>query len=218
MNKPSEHPILMSGPRVREILDGLKTQTRRAIRPQPPECILGSHLLATDVASPSGYSLVSDEYGAIQLKCPYGKPGDRLWVRETIYYNLEHDNFYFAADRKGCGNEIYQRLKKKTHPSIHMPRWASRITLEVMSVRVERIQDISVDDIKAEIGEKTIVDQLPAFPAPIPKGVDPEEHLDKIFRIVARRLFKDVWNGINAKRGLGWDENPYCWIIEFKVI
>lgn len=122
-----ERPILFSGEMVRAILDGRKTQTRRIVKPQFEE-------------KPSDN---------LMWHCPYGKPGDRLWVRETFKEHQGRSDFaYYRAD-----SSAYDFTKKEKHqfednegisfwrPSIHMPRWASRITLEITNVRVERMQD-----------------------------------------------------------------------------
>ena len=140
------------------------------------------------------------------LKCFYGEPGDRLWVREahailkgtpqqfssiceTVYYREDKSYKVFSASGKA---QPTQGENVKWRPSIHMPRWASRITLEITDVRVERVQDIAVMDCRAE-GVQAV-----------PHGYKPE--------------FMALWNSINEKRGYGWDANPWVWVVEFRVV
>jgi hypothetical protein len=146
--------------------------------------------------------------GDFRRYCPFGKPGDKLWVRETWAVEPSQDDkrakppsnhihgeelcFYKAT------LESWQR-RGKWRPSIHMPRWASRITLEVTDVHVERVREISIDDIRAE---GIVI--YPFDPDSTDRQPDPWE------------IFADLWNSINEKRGFGWDENPWVWVVEFK--
>jgi len=174
-----ERPILFSGQMVRAILEGRKTMTRRVIKPQP----VGAW------AAPG------------KTACPYGQPGDRLWVRETFAtlcpgsYEEEkpragahQDIRYKASDRMAdCSADI---RGYRWRPSIFMPRWASRINLEITAVRVERVKDISINDAHAEgmTGTHTLGD------------------------------FRELWDSINSKRGHGWDANSWVWVVEFKRV
>lgn len=187
----SEKPILFSGEMVRAILNGRKTQTRRVIRPQPGDWV-------TSVNNYSGSWMCGGVFngwfadGLLQAKNPYGDPGDRLWVRETAWYGPQPDRVEYDADMDEIAREsaLFYGAKKK--PSIFMPRWASRITLLIKDVRVERVQDINVDDAIAELGGYA-------------QGIANEcVH------------FMELWDSINAKRGYGWDENPWVWVIEFE--
>src|ERR1044071_4394433 len=138
-----ERPILFSGPMVAAILSGAKTQTRRVMRNQP---IVAYRMGRVEQFCSTGYPLDSRGYTREQLAafCPYGKPGDRLWVRETFMNT--------RPSRKEIDNVIYRAafgVSKPLDPwssSIHMPRWASRITLEITNVRVERLQEIHFYD------------------------------------------------------------------------
>ena len=144
------------------------------------------------------------------MTCPYGLRGDRLWVRETwATYGMEAEPeqdrpLFFRADddtREGWAtpDDLIWR------PAIHMRRWASRITLEITSIRVERVQDISEKDARAE-------------------GVTPEFEMDAASFVRGAPVpastyvlgFKHVWNEINGARGFGWDVNPWVWVIEFR--
>lgn len=177
-----ERPIIFSGPMVRAILDGRKTQTRRAVKPQP-----------LWVASPGVPFKTMDADPKGTINCPYGQPGDRLWVRESIHVmQPRHDgdtgSVLYRAD--GHGDWI-----GKWHPSIHMPRWASRITLEVVSVRVERLNGISEKDAKAEGYKSQSIMENPD---------------------AGRLWFRDLWQSINAPGS--WAENPWVWVVEFKRV
>ena len=174
----TEHPILFSGPMVRAILEGRKTQTRRVIKPQTT-------------------------WGSDVEYCPHGVPGDRLWVRET-WCPLERAdwsrpgreyNVNYKADATPEGECIRKEMGYQWKPSIFMPRWASRITLEITGVKVERIQELlDHKDIMAE-------------------GILPDEG-PRCYS--CRTRFAELWDSLNAKRGYGWDANPWVWVIEFK--
>lgn len=132
-------------------------------------------------------------------RCSFGQPGDRLWVRETwadYTHNIVSNNGVGIASttrpiyRADDDSSLYDVRWK---PSIHMPRWASRITLEVTEVRVERVQEITEDDVLAE-------------------GITHEFYMTEAARIGE---YRDLWNHLNAKRGYGWDANPWVWVIRF---
>lgn len=188
-----ERPILMTGDSVRGILEGRKKQTRRVVKPQP----------AGAWAAPG------------KTACPYGHPGDRLWVREPFRAEFIETEaryrFRYSADdscRWDCDEmpaewtegrdwlEPWPDVQAtKWFPSIHMPRWASRLTLEITEVRVQRVQEITPDDAMAE-------------------GALLEEdgwHNPDIW-------FQDAWDRLNAKRGFSWESNPWVWAITFKVV
>lgn len=198
-----ERPILFSGPMVRAIIDGRKTMTRRAMKPQPwlneaglwrwPE--EGKYAPLTTC---SGRGALQTETERLQENlshfCPYGQPGDRLWVKETFCKCLCAAQAWacYRAEDKPCGSH-----KQKWRPSIHMPRWASRITLEVTGVRVERLQDISKDDAVSE-GIFTGTE----YPANSQSAVN---------------AFRYLWQSLNDKRpGYSWYDNPWVWVVEFK--
>lgn len=182
-----ERPILFSGEMVRAILDGRKTQTRRVIKPQPPESVS------------EGYTTYF---------CPYGIPGDRLWVRETFAPRLDVDPItelararhyaMYKADGGDPHDPMHWHPYDKWIPSIFMPRWASRITLEITNVRVERVQDISVSECRAE--------GIPQASFSSQTDRDAQVHGE----------FMQLWDSINAKRGYSWESNPWVWVIEFK--
>jgi len=178
----NERPILFSGPMVQAILAGTKTQTRRVVK--------NPYTAAIHAADSKNVPWVSDR--------PYGEAGDRLWVRETWkpWPNTAGPEFR-GPDDMGA---IYAATWDKSggygwKPSIHMPRWASRLLLEVVSVRVERVQDIGEADARAEG-----VDHIPAAPA----------------ALTHRAAFSGLWNSINSGRGYSWTVNPWVWVVEFR--
>jgi len=175
-------PILFSAPMVRAILDGRKTQTRRVIRPQPEHVEWFERQKGWCArVSPQQYEMVK----------AFAAPGDILWVRER--FRIEQGSpCYFTACP--CGLEG-KHGEKGWKPSIHMPRWACRVWLEVIDVRVERVREISGVDIQAE-GLPVAFDVPGAFDA-----------LDR---------FADLWDSLNAKRGYSWASNPWVWRIEFR--
>ena len=209
--KPVERPILFLPHLVAKILAGEKTQTRRLVRPTLRGCTLGAYTSGSEV------ELVNVAHGdpvdAPSIVCPFGSPGDRLWVRETWWHyrsaELEQAGFVggtvchiFAG---GAGH--YQpnpQFDPESHPhiwtkrpSIHMPRWASRLMLEVTSVRAERLQEISESDALAE-GMKNDDDIPPSFRS-------------------CRAQFQHTWDAINGTRA-AWFENPWVWVVGFTRI
>lgn len=179
----NEHPILFSTEMVRAILDGRKTMTRRIIK----RGVVGRMMSGDQILWPYIY----DKQGkSVAVPCPYGQPGDLLWVREAWKLS-PRGNALYRAD-PALGPDSYE---KGWRPSIHMPRWASRINLEVTGVRVERVQDISEDDAIAEGMEI------------VPVGTATWTN---------RQSFSILWDKINAKRSHSWDSNPWVWVVEFK--
>jgi len=185
----TERPILFSGEMVRAILAGRKTQTRRVIKCTGLDC-LGACGVAGEDMRFAGRDWVGN---SVLLKCPHGQRGSKLWVRETWQEDPVGE---FGICYKATGHN--EKCKVHSHlwrPSIFMPRHASRLTLEITGVRVERVQDISEDDAKAE-------------------GVEPFAPDDGRYRIG----YAELWDSINAKRGFGWEVNPWAWVLEFKRV
>ena len=181
-----ERPILFSGPMVQAILGGRKTMTRRVIKFPYIEIrddgILASEYHEPGTERPSGL--------CHKVTCPYGPPGDRLWVRETYFNGVGpgmEPGFYYQADHVG------QYLSCPWKSSFFMPRHRSRITLEITAVRVERVQDIGDEDAEAE-------------------------GLSWCNAASPRDKFQCLWNSLNAKRGYGWEANPWVWVIAFKRV
>lgn len=192
-----ERPILFSTEMVKAVLEGRKTQTRRVIVPQP-----------------CGYDPVTDD-GIIWewhcdehfdqeghlAKCPYGTPGDLLYVRETWQPSIIHNGVITHVEFYENSTNEQQKLNK-WRPSIHMPKKFARIWLRVVDVRVERVQDISYEDCIAETGAPSTYDL--GGPEPYKRNMV--------------GVFSFLWDSINAKRGYGWDANPWVWVVEFERV
>lgn len=163
---------------VRAILDGRKTMTRRVVKTRSYIC---------DVVDGIPYEMTEDDRQPI--KFPYGKPGDRLWVRETWAYRFDYSRIYYKADENLAS--IVNRLNDRWMPSIFMPRIASRIMLEIINVRVERLQDIT--EIEAA-----------------------NEGAQDVPYLTFRESFRELWKSINGPGS--WDKNPLVWVITFKLI
>jgi hypothetical protein len=209
-----ERPILFSGEMVRAILAGRKTQTRRVIKPQPElrTGVWGGPYLAS--------TKKNHKVGSGDQSCPYGEPGARLWVRETWRTVKTYDHLKPSDIPMGDAgrwpvvwtktsflySDYIEKYVGKWRRSIFMPRWASRITLEVTDVRVERVQSITRNDAKAE-------------------GVSNRWHWgpDRDPNLFLRGTlnpyvanFSVLWDSINSKRGYGWDVNPWVWVVVFQ--
>lgn len=223
-----ERPILFNGEMVRAILEGRKTMTRRPMKPQPvgfdpagycdPYNKNFDHFTFWTADDKMQNGLRGNVKGTCHWRCPYGQPGDRLWVRETfcLESNYEYTGENLPTDGRPIksylegGDSEYQEWPHyratepdveiveedqdlddfkgtRWKPSIHMHRWASRITLEITNVRVERIQEMGMEDVRRE-------------------GYGPDfDTLD----------FSQSWNTIYPK---SWDRNDWVWVIEFKRI
>jgi len=196
-----ERPILFGGSMVCAILGGSKTQTRRVVKPQPIGFFggtrLDSHTFKAIINGPKGIrEHPVDHY----WNCPYGQPGDRLWVRETFCQIDGGGYAYKSTDAQDADAERCRlEYGYKWTPSIYMPRVASRITLEVVNVRVERGQEINECDVIAE-------------------GISLHDCLVNGEEILASFAYAQLWDSLNAKRGYGWDVNPWVWVIEFKQV
>jgi hypothetical protein len=202
-----ERPIIFSGPMVRAILDGRKTQTRRPIKPQPDNGN-GIGWYKTDGGHAHDFHYTDEEGDPTdsEIFCPYGGPGDRLWVRETWTSLMFPSNY---KDSKVPKHFIHYRaddfhVGEKWKPSIHMPRWASRITLETTDVRVERVQEISKVAARAEgIHSYLMSPEFQGIPSHLPGGTI--------------GAFRHLWDSTNGKKpGMDWASNPWVWVIEFK--
>jgi len=185
-------PIIFNSESVRAILDGRKSQTRRVIKPQPKAVL--SRIVNSDLWT---YTLCDKEW-----KCPYGKIGSRLWVRET-FSDYMGDIYYRASFQENPSSPEIPSWQS----SIFMSKDLSRITLEITNIKVERVKDITEKDAKAEGCELQFKDGRYITDA------DPE-HADCWDYKLA---FEELWDYINEKRGFGWEKNPFVWVIEFKV-
>lgn len=184
------HPILFKGPMVRAIIEGHKTQTRRVIRQQPPWWVSKITSWTRDGSKWQG--LVSDAFWS--MRCPYGVPGDHLYVRETWAY--------WGSKEEPNPLIVYRADEDKVlrwRPSIHMPKRFTRLWLTVTGIRLERVQDITEEDAIAEGTRATSIGDFPR------QAVWTE-----------RQDFANLWDSINAKRGYPWEDNPWVWVIEFE--
>lgn len=237
MSEIKERPILFSAPMVRAILSGQKTVTRRTLKVQPRIDASGNFCVGR-----SNYG--QDIYGKpvtkhfVSSDCPYGQPGDRLWVRETfaLLGNEDgccidwQDNLIKGDERSAARiyrascppgdyglNQIPAKADWKPdteameydgawRPSIHMPRWASRILLEITDVRVERLQDISEDQAKAE-GVRLYTDHAELGDWWHVEGIE-------TYSADPRKSFELLWTSV----GGDWNANPWVWVVEFKRV
>lgn len=216
MSVIKERPILFNGAMVRAILEGRKTVTRRACKPQPSA---NAHTTSAEGKPMSAWW----ETGKDVNRCPYGQPGERLWVRETWSVELlagyaQEGGYYSEYELRYRANDgereisvapgepdpwlqLYDSQLGDWRPSIHMPRAACRILLEITDVRVERLQDITYEQAAAEGIHRhnrmwSATDEGGAchkYPEP---------------------AFRDLW----LSTGGDWDANPWVWVVEFKRI
>ncbi|WP_367072998.1 morphogenetic protein [Klebsiella quasipneumoniae] len=199
-----ERGMIFNGEMVRAILDGRKTQTRRPVKFPVHDKKLGCELAGNELAG----ELSAGNY----LNSTFGKPGDRIWVRET--WQAIHDycdenghvderryarsiprnrgNYWHPVYEEAWGNESREDREFPWRPSIHMPRWASRILLEITDVRVERLRSMSQDDARAE--------GVIAASGPMEAGL----------------AFRELWDSIYGEES--WKANPWVWVIEFKRV
>ena len=212
----TERPILFSAPMVRAILEGRKTQTRRIIKPQPPSEVTSAGVIATsrEGQTDNWTWLTGDPEDcdtwetAGDFKTRFA-PGDELWVREAFSYSWAVKDDPERRHLMPCwywadGNPTHGDWSKPK-PSIHMPRWASRITLKVTGVKIERLRDIGEEDAKAEGIRETLggwwsaVENYPPLAANSPIGA-----------------FYCLWTSING--AASWEANPWVAAISFERI
>ena len=217
----TEKPILFSTELVQAILDGRKTQTRRVIKPQPDNKVNYVESLKDDWWEFSQWYPDGDGTLIDNKKCPYGKPADELWVRET-WQALQHGSYEPFDCKPSQIPEQYADLRYKADegetqyswkPSIHMPRWASRIQLSVDDIRVERVQEITEEDAKAEGIERT---EWKYSTSPY-RNYEYERMKPGHNCSTARKSFQTLWDSINADRDYSWESNPWVWVVEFSI-
>lgn len=221
-----DRPILFSGPMVRALLAGTKTQTRRVLGEQPPAWMTGRepwnvYRETWAFAMPAvggSRAVVTDDC----FMCPYGAPEDTLWVREGFAPRYFDDgSSAYRADWTARAGDVVPEPKWK--PSIHMPRLASRITLRVTNVRVQRVQDITEEDAKAEGLSALTKDGGRLWKYGIPDrdklpGNDDDGWHWREWDADPRVAFHKLWDSINAARGFGWDVNPFVWALTFERV
>lgn len=205
-------PILFSGPMVRALLAGTKTVTRRVVKPQPRVVDVAPRFApntwgfygdAPPIGSKSAKQLGGWPENGRVVRCPYGDPGERLWVRETWFSDAlrSSDDGNVIPDREECvyyradaDRALAEDMEGCWRPSIHMPRWASRITLEITGVRVERLQEITEEEVVRE---------------GIPRSTN-------IFEQTTSEAFEQLWREINGDES--WEANPWVWAVSFRRI
>ena len=214
-----EHPLLMNGPLVRATLEGRKTQTRRPIKPQPDDDIVDVEYDAiadlwlgnTQEDNDLGYT------SSWAARCPLGKAGDRLWVRETFqaWRKVGHESDEWepiCVKAASFGDTIEYRATSKSTgpwtPSIHMPRWACRLVLPLVSVRVERVQDITEEDAKAEGVEPVLMRGIGSYPEWMRPTMREVGGHQKAFELLWKQIYGDAL----------WDANPWVWVAEWDHI
>lgn len=219
-------PMLFSGHLVRALLEGRKVQTRR---PASVESLPNG--MITPV---SGYAPRSPEEHLSY--CPYGQPGDLIWVRETwasVHFSVDYesgicDDIYDLNGNEdgeiiyrasfGADDEDIECRGFKWRPSIHMPRWASRLTLRITNVRIERLQDISENDAASE-GIEVFNEDGNLWYSGYMQGEESWFDSPEIWHCNDPvQAFKELWDGINYKLGKGWATNPWVWVLDFEVI
>jgi hypothetical protein len=213
-----ERGIHFSAPMVRCLLAGTKTQTRRVIAKQPTSQPFPSTLDSRRWHYRDGYEGAGPSVFDPSVLCPYGARGDRLWVRETWCNGhglacVESTEATMAPVGAPLAPSVVYRADAAQLPGgckwrspLSMPRWASRITLEVTGVRVQRLQDISDADIASE--------GVCAYVGAMVVNGEPATGF-----MSAQRYFAAAWNTINEKRpGCTWSDNPWVWVLEFKRV
>ena len=242
-----ERPIIFTAPEVRAILAGRKTMARRVVK--LPEIISEpGDADATSVgwldhheSGPGWHGWMTEypEEGSVPLRCPYGQPGERLWVREKWGY-FDPDGGSTDVEDRGPPAPFCDEMMQEGHPlrdywrrriayaatwqmprygcgpdaparwrsPIHMPRWASRITLEIESVRVERLQDISETDALAE--------GCPCYVCGAPLDGNSEANCHCFHRTATASDYRDLWEHINGAGS--WEKNPFVWVILFRRV
>ncbi|MDU2939893.1 morphogenetic protein [Superficieibacter sp. BNK-5] len=202
-----ERGMIFNAEMVRAILDGRKTQTRRPVKFPLIDKNMGCELAGNELAG----ELAAGNY----WNSPFGKPGDRIWVRETfrvmgcatdvarLMYKASERSSFTESARTVPVSSCTKQPSQKWTPSIHMPRWASRILLEITNVRVERLQDISHQDAVVE-------GMPPSHPSidAVSKGLG--------YPDFPRSAFAQIWQSIYGAES--WQVNPWVWVIEFKRV
>ncbi|WP_210461723.1 morphogenetic protein [Pantoea ananatis] len=208
-----ERPILLNAEMVRAVLDGRKTQTRRMLTPRQLNMIDGAASIGECYLLESGHQHENSQ-SYYREWCPLGVVGDRLWVRETFAgHYIDDDQIQGIKDGRDKASDLFEyradypngaQAVEGWTPSIHMPRWASRITLEITGVRVERLNAISQEDAHAEGLELT--GWRPTYSDPDSGGevMTPYDN------------FAELWSSIYGEES--WQANPWVWVIEFKKL
>jgi hypothetical protein len=234
---PAARPILFSAPMIRALLDGRKTQTRRIMKPQPQRNVDGwdwGWPIPGKGVTPGTKTLWRDDNNpgsaTAHFYSPYGRPGDLLWVRESFVRGFNCDDSGFLITEDKDGNELplktWYRADENKHlqwadedghledrvpwkPSIHMPRTASRITLEITDVRIERPQYISPEDAEAEGINRITHGRNGDYFHFQRTDTHPQNWIH------AEDAYRELWQLINGAGS--WSADPWIWALTFKV-
>lgn len=235
-----ELPILFSAPMVRALLEGRKTQTRRIVKEQPTSVGRYCVPFSPEEAYRNGFLLerwpeqerMMGNFGrCVRVHCPYGKLGDLLWVREAFQPLLANGvkwsdadyatgegyaiNYVATEGRKEFACARDERITDRITSPIHMPRWASRITLEVTEVRVQRLQEISGADCRAEGIATCDIPPDEEGPRRIGYMVGPDDGKSGL-DVRPQDSYRKLWESINGAGS--WDANPWVWSLTFKMV
>lgn len=215
-----ERPILFSPEMARAIREGRKTETRRVVNVGRLKPSVWTHDGIGSWGPRDAFRWVARalryNVWSWPIRCPYGDPGDRLWVREQWAVHFRYDGRSVSSLQLSCKGEVAYRADGmqggwigKWRPSIHMPRWACRTVLEVVERFPQQLQEIDEESAKSEGvefrggywlgGIHRIKGTLQCWPT-------------------ARDAFARIWDRINAKRGYPWESNPWVWVVRFKVV
>jgi hypothetical protein len=232
--KPKERPILFASHLVPKLLDGSKTVTRRPFNEVMQREQRGaSRNYSGGWTRDSAGRWWTNESGVAlgPFYCPFGRIGERLWVRETWKYygrdrgegpeggiqyrgDLAHRTFEEFANPVAVAKDFERKWTQgfvnQWRPSIHMPKWASRLTLEITDVSVERLQDITEEDAQRE----GVQPRFEIDAATFIHG----KHEDIVNRTTHRIGFKHSWDALYKSKGYGWDSNCWCWVIRFRKL
>lgn len=228
-NQVKERPIIFSGEMVKAILDGKKTMTRRVVKSDFINNYKHAHIIkqSSDKSREGKAYFYDKPAGGMVLSSQlvsnlYGKVGDRLWVRETwqeigpdclLTYKATYPGDLYAKRPELENVPPLAGLKERGYlwkSPMFMPRWASRILLEITDIRVERLNDISDED--------AVKEGLRILPASGRYVVSPGDQYFGSASHDAVEVFSWLWDSINAKKGYPWSSNPWVWVVEFKVV
>lgn len=213
----AERGMIFNAEMVRALLDGSKTQTRRIMKNQPAE-LPSSPVSITRIDT--GFQWYANDGVSSVFTCPFGQPGDRIWVREAfrvmgcatdvarLVYKASERNSFTESTRTVPVASCTKQPSQKWTPSIHMPRWASRLTLEITNVGVQRLQSISQNDAARE--------GLVRLPASGRYCINQGDQYFGGASHDAREVFSWLWSSIYGDDS--WQANPWVWVIEFKQV
>ena len=210
-----ERPILFSGPMVRAILEGRKCKTRRPVHP------LLHLIMDGDEDTGRVVEQSDEEFGARATEhatCPYGRPGDRLWVKETFRHVDGLRTFPRGAPLQYRADWEREKIFAwRWRPSIYLPRWASRIDLVVTGVHVERLQALTHKGAREEGVQSGRIPATGDHPELLGYVLGDDDGKCTLYP-TPQRAFEVGWDALNAQRGFPWSSNPWVWVVQFQVL